>query len=419
MKTRQILALLILAAACLAAAAQGYPPNPNLADARDFIADPAGALSPETKARVNARLSDLRAGTTAEVAVAVVPEIGDMSIEEYATGLFADWGVGKRDRDNGLLLVISPGARAARIETGYGMEGVVTDELASRIIRGTIVPAMKEGNVDAAVDGATAELARVITDPAYADELRSSQKGPGIKTLDSDSVSEVIGYIVLLVFLTSAVLFICDIIRFRKLDKYGRAAGWKKRLPVYWTLSLCSLGAGIITALLALLLYCVNRNSRLRCDTCGARMRRLGEEEDNQLLSPSQDLEERLDTVDYDVWECPKCGTIERFAFPRQQTKYSPCPHCGTVAYHLVCDKTVIPPTTRQAGHGVKTYKCEYCNHQNGVSYVIPKKDDSGALLAAAAVGSVLGSGGRGGGGGFGGGFGGGSSGGGGASGGW
>ncbi len=46
-------------------------------------------------------------------------------------------------------------------------------------------------------------------------------------------------------------------------------------------------------------------------------MNRLKEEEDNELLSNSQDFEEKLDTIDYDVWECPHCGTIERYAFKR------------------------------------------------------------------------------------------------------
>ena len=147
-------------------------------------------------------------------------------------------------------------------------------------------------------------------------------------------------------------------------------------------------------------------------------MKRLSEEEDNELLSPSQDFEEKIKTVDYDVWECPKCGTIERFPFKENQSKYTECPKCHTVAMRLVSDVVRVQPTTTREGMGEKIYKCEFCHHRESKPYKIPRKSDgTGAALAA---GAVLGSMGRGGGGGsFGGGFGGGMTGGGGASGHW
>ncbi len=119
MKTKTIILFILLALCLNPAAAQDFPKNPNIADARSFVADPANMLSPETKAEVNRRLHGFRQGTSAEMAVAVVPEIGDMSIEEYSTELFRQWGLGKADNDNGILLVISTGARkpASRPDT--------------------------------------------------------------------------------------------------------------------------------------------------------------------------------------------------------------------------------------------------------------------------------------------------------------
>ena len=141
-------------------------------------------------------------------------------------------------------------------------------------------------------------------------------------------------------------------------------------------------------------------------------MDRLPEDKDNDLLSSSQDFEEKLNTIDYDVWECPDCGTIERYPFKIKQLKYSECPKCHTVAMHLIGEHTLRPATTSREGVGEKIYECEYCHHLKRVPFVLPKKE-----LPVVIIPPVIGgnSGGRG----FGGGFGGGSTGGGGASGGW
>ena len=152
------------------------------------------------------------------------------------------------------------------------------------------------------------------------------------------------------------------------------------------------------------------------CPACKGKMHKLNEEEDNNLLSPSQDFEEKINSVDYDVWVCEECGSVERYAFPNKQSKYEECPICHTKALLMVKDHTVVPATTRSTGIGEKIYECKYCHNHTKRRYTIPKKDDGTA--AALAAGALLGS--RGGNsGGFGGGFGGGRTGGGGGGGRW
>lgn len=178
MKTRRILMtgiMLVITALCMGAA---YAPdklaNPNVADRHNFISDPEGLLDADTKRGVNERLYSLRQTTTCEVAVAVVPDIGDMSVEEWSNDLFKHWGLGKSDKDNGVLLVIVPDQHYVRIETGYGVEGVLTDMACKNIINRTVIPAMRDDNdLDAAVNGATALMADALSDPAVAEELRS------------------------------------------------------------------------------------------------------------------------------------------------------------------------------------------------------------------------------------------------------
>lgn len=401
-------------------------PDVQVADRREYVSDPSNAMDREATMKVNQRLAALRQQTTAEVAVAIAPNIGDIPIEEWSEQLFTLWGIGKSDRDNGVLLVIALDQHKARIQTGYGAEGVLPDIACANIISEAIVPNMRAGDLDAAVEDATAMIAGAMTDPAVAEELRSREPDnySGVSETLSPEVFWSFIKIVAGVLLVMEIFCFCrDLWLNRKGDNHERALRWRNHLKSYFWCGILTLGPGLLIFLLALWRYRSLRTRRRVCPTCGAKMRRLGEEEDNELLSPSQDLEERLNTVDYDVWECPDCGTIERFPYRIDQKRYTECPNCHTVAMGLKSDRVLRPATTRSEGLGERVYECEFCHHQHKTGYRIPRKEDAAA--AAIAAGAILGSGrhggdsGFGGGGGFGGGFGGGSTGGGGASGGW
>lgn len=394
-------------------------PNVNLRNRYEFVSDPANLMSAQAKERVNNTIMNLRSATTSEIAVVVVPSI-DTDPEAFTEELFRKWKIGKSDKDNGVLLLMAVDDRTARIETGYGSEGVITDYMASRIIREDIAPRMREGDLDGAVSAAVSRMAAAMSDPAAAEELRSEQSNDSYEAqaLDSKVLKEFIYGMITCVFFAALIMFLTDISSCRKKDNLRKARIWRSHLYLYIALGIFSAGAGLIFAFMAWWLPKHYRNKPRKCDTCGATMRKLSEEEDNNLLSDSQDLEERLGSVDYDVWECPECGTVERFPFRQEQSKYTECPKCHTVSMSLACDKVIYPPTVKSPGVGERVYECKYCGNRTGKRYSIPKKPDPTAALAAGAIiGSSLGRGG--GGGGFGGGFGGGASGGGGATGGW
>lgn len=395
--------------------------NPNVDDRRVYVSDPGNLVNQSVKDAVNRELYGLRLSTGAEVVVAVVPSIGDMPIEEFSEKLFTRWGLGKSDKDNGVLILIALEQRRARITTGYGVEGVLPDISAKKIVDKSIVANMRDGELDKAVAASAHEVARVLSDPEAAGELKSGEaeaweKGPD--AISSDTLVNFAMYVALFFLIISCILFFRDLSAGKGKDRYMKAKGWHSHRIAYWILAFCSLGSGIVFALLAEWQYRRQRNKPLKCDLCGGKMKKLGEEEDNEMLNASQDFEEQLKTVDYDVWVCPDCGTVERFPFKAKQTRFSECPNCHTVAMCLVRDHTVVPPTTRSEGIGERVYECQFCHFQDRRRYRIPKRDDgAGTALAA---GAILGSLGRGGGGGgFGGGFGGGSTGGGGAGGGW
>jgi uncharacterized protein len=103
------------------------------------VVDNAEVLTPPLRERLTATLKGHEQKTTNQIVVLTVPTIGNDSIEDYASRVFAEWKLGQKGKDNGVLVVVVPQDRKMRIEVGYGLEGTLTDAMSSRIIR-TITP---------------------------------------------------------------------------------------------------------------------------------------------------------------------------------------------------------------------------------------------------------------------------------------
>jgi len=395
-------------------------PNVHISDRNRYVSDPDGLLSPATVNRIDSRLRTLMDSTSAEMAVVVLNSTGDTPIEEFARQLTDEWKIGKSDTDNGLLLLVVMDQRAARIHTGYGMEGILPDITASEIIESEFIPRMREGDLDGALTATANTVADIVTDPVAAEEIRSARSNDELEALDTEAIQKAFMALASMVFIALIGLFIYDARRAsRHITNYDKALEWRKHRYWYIAFAILSGGPGIIIAAIAWMCYRRYRTKRIRCATCGARMNRLGETEDNELLTSAEDTEEELKTVDYDVWLCPDCGTVEKFPFYATQNRYTPCPRCGAIAYGLVRDRVIQQPGPRSEGSGVRTYECRHCGYHDDKKYTIPR--DESSLAAAAILGAAAAGMGRGGGGGgfSGGSFGGGSFGGGGATGHW
>ncbi len=83
-------------------------------------------------------------------------------IEDYAVRLFEQWGIGKKEEDNGLLILIAKEDREFKIEVGYGLEPIITDGRAGRILREEMTPSFKEGDYDRGVELAIAKIQEYI-----------------------------------------------------------------------------------------------------------------------------------------------------------------------------------------------------------------------------------------------------------------
>ncbi|HEY9481127.1 MAG TPA: TPM domain-containing protein [Candidatus Paceibacterota bacterium] len=123
--------------------------------ATGYVNDFAKILTDEQRATLENKIGNFERPAGVELAVVTVPSLEDETIESYAVKLFEEWKIGKARADNGLLILVAPNDRAARIEVGYGLEPVVTDAAASGIIRNIMIPAFKVGDWYGGVNGAT------------------------------------------------------------------------------------------------------------------------------------------------------------------------------------------------------------------------------------------------------------------------
>ncbi len=147
------LLVLLLGATLLLAAVQP-PPAPTRA-----VTDEAHFLTPATRDALSAKLEALE-GAQVVVWVGALPD--GATIEDWSAKTFAAWGLGRKGKDDGVALFVFPAQRTLRIEVGYGLEGVLTDAAADRILRERFAPRARAGDGDgavtAAVDGIVSTL---------------------------------------------------------------------------------------------------------------------------------------------------------------------------------------------------------------------------------------------------------------------
>lgn len=126
------------------------------------VNDFANVIDAATEAAIDRQLDQLEQKTSSEIAVATVPSLDGVSVEEYANKLFREWGVGQAKQDNGVLILVAPNDRSMRIEVGYGLEGVLPDGLAGQIIREDFLPRFRENDYTGGIRTGVARVAEVV-----------------------------------------------------------------------------------------------------------------------------------------------------------------------------------------------------------------------------------------------------------------
>ncbi|MBP7738886.1 MAG: TPM domain-containing protein [Spirochaetes bacterium] len=176
MKRRRFHQALLTALAALLALAPAMAAIP-VPELRGRVTDDAGVLGDATEDHIGSLLKSHEERTTNQVAVLTITSLEGESIEEFATRVFGKWRLGRKKKDNGVLIIVAVKDRRMRIEVGYGLEGVLTDVKAGRIIDTIMAPRFKAGDFDGGVTaGALAVIAQLEDKNA---PLPGETGGPG------------------------------------------------------------------------------------------------------------------------------------------------------------------------------------------------------------------------------------------------
>ena len=130
------------------------------------VVDEAGILSDAVEHTLAQASASLERRRTDQFVVVTLPSLKGRTIEQTGLALGRGWGVGQKDKDNGVLLIVAPTERKVRIEVGYGLEPHLTNQEASAIIDRTIVPMFRSGDLEGGtVAGARAIIAELDRSP--------------------------------------------------------------------------------------------------------------------------------------------------------------------------------------------------------------------------------------------------------------
>ena len=144
--------------------------------------DEANVLSAAAKARLENIIRREADSTSNQIGILVIPSLQGNSLEEYSLRVAEAWKIGQRDKDNGVLLLIAIDDRKMRIETGYGLEGSLTDAVSSRIIRNEIAPRFRANDFDGGVEAGVMAIIQAIKGEYVNEEpvvrKRNSKRSP-------------------------------------------------------------------------------------------------------------------------------------------------------------------------------------------------------------------------------------------------
>ena len=144
--------------------------------ATNWVNDYVNILTDSQETQINSKISSFEKQTDIEISFALVDTLNGKDIESFSNELFKTWGVGKADRNNGLLVVIAPNERKWRIETGYGLESYLSDGQAYSFGDSNFKPNFKEGNYYKGIDDFLTQVTSHLGTSSWEDRVAYTQR---------------------------------------------------------------------------------------------------------------------------------------------------------------------------------------------------------------------------------------------------
>lgn len=349
------------------------------------VTDPHQILTTKAEDIINELLNQLEDSVGYQVAVVCLNSIGENDPHMWGTDLFNLWGIGNRKTDNGLLILLVIDQHAVEFITGRGTEGVLTDGDCYDIQQIEMIPYFKENDyVTGMIRGTQATCDFLYgtpplygtypdmeTDEVFDAEAYSEEEREPYDFFKSDLFG---GYLVGIGILSGAwivvllfALFIRDLHKRYHTMKFFSLTIWAFVFPIPFAL-LYFVTKGLMNRW---------RNTIRFSERTGAEMHKLGDAEEDKHLSKGQISEEKVKSIDYDVWVTYGGSEVLILSYKKWFSKHSKCPSCSFKTYFKLYDKTITPATYSSSGTGERCYKCENCGHTKTERYTIPRKTQS------------------------------------------
>lgn len=169
---QQVLCLIfLLTAFSFACRADDFPERSST-----IVTDYTNTLSTQEQQSLERKLVVFNDSTSTQVAVVIMGSVGNYDISEYAVQLYNKWGIGQKEKNNGVLILVAKEDRKVFITTGYGMEGVLPDALCKRIVNNDVLPNFKAGNYYDGIDAAVNSIMSIVKGEYTADEYMKGKK---------------------------------------------------------------------------------------------------------------------------------------------------------------------------------------------------------------------------------------------------
>ncbi len=359
-----------------------------------YISDPGGILEEADRTAINNLIAALEASATVQIAVAILPSIGEENPKDFATRLFNEWGVGQSDKEKGLLVLTVMDQRRTEFETGYGLEAVLPDILCYRIGMQYLVPKFKEEAYGAGILEAIKQFKIILENPELAEDIRSEQRSKNRKPF---IVLSIYGLITAILHIFVIAWIVAQLSS--QQDLYNKYIALRKVYSIFFLI--------FFPMPYALLMWFLRyklkrlREGKRYSKISGKPMMKLSEEAEDKFLTRGQVSEEEIGSVDYDVWvaeDDPEDILILRYE--KRWSSFQKCPKCQYKTYHQTHSRVIQRATYHHSGKQELTYTCENCHYKSLKIITIPKKSSGGGSSSGGGGGSSWGGGSSGGGGG-------------------
>lgn len=330
-------------------------PRPN-----GWAVDLTGTLHRDDLQALDRLGDEVKAQTGAELAVVVIGSTDGAGAREFATSLANGWGIGEAEKDNGVLIFAALDDRAAEIILGDGVDGPEQVQASEAIMQGEMVPRFRAGDPGGAVFyGALAAARRILHATPTATAAPSEAVAPPDLMASSEE----------------------NLSRNRELARRQREA-FAARLAAAQELAVARpprrrtawpeallVGLGLLTPIGGYLYY---RRRPRRCKSCRSSLVRLDEVADDEHLDAGERTEERIGSVDYDVWFCAGCRRVEKLRYGAWYSAYASCPKCNARTQSST-ETTIEHATTASGGRVRVDEQCANCDYRHSSTYSTPR----------------------------------------------